>query len=69
MRPLTNLGATSDNLFATFVEMSNDQDLNLNNLIEICVDGTSNMIGCRHSMTSKIVEKFQSVIIVHCSAH
>ncbi|KAA6359466.1 MAG: hypothetical protein EZS28_045007 [Streblomastix strix] len=69
MRPLSSLGATADNIFATFVEMGKDQDSNLNNLIGICVDGASNMIGCRHSMTSKIVEKFQSVVIIHYCAH
>ncbi|KAA6383012.1 MAG: putative Zinc finger protein 862 [Streblomastix strix] len=49
--------------------MSDYQDLDLNSLIGICVDGASNMIGCRHTMTSKIVEKYQSVIIVHCCTH
>ncbi|KAA6315793.1 MAG: hypothetical protein EZS28_055363, partial [Streblomastix strix] len=63
------VGATADNHFATFVEMGQDQDINLNNLIGICVDGASNMIECRHSKTSKVVEKFKSVIVVHCCSH
>ncbi|KAA6380384.1 MAG: hypothetical protein EZS28_024088 [Streblomastix strix] len=35
-----------------------DLGLNLDYLIAMCVDGAASMIGCHHSMTSKMKELF-----------
>ncbi|KAA6339211.1 MAG: hypothetical protein EZS28_052629, partial [Streblomastix strix] len=35
----------------------------------MCVDGAASMIGCHHSMTSKMKELFAFIIIIHCIAH
>ncbi|KAA6382881.1 MAG: hypothetical protein EZS28_021593 [Streblomastix strix] len=69
IRPLSSKGATAENFLSTFYEMCQDHGLNLKNFMGICVDGASNMIGCRHSMTQMIRQQFPQVTIVHCCAH
>ncbi|KAA6369244.1 MAG: hypothetical protein EZS28_035229 [Streblomastix strix] len=52
VRPLSNKGA-AQNLYETFIQVSVDHGLNLDDQIGICVDGASAMIGCRNSVMSK----------------
>ncbi|KAA6316528.1 MAG: hypothetical protein EZS28_055247, partial [Streblomastix strix] len=49
--------------------MCADLRLNLDYLIAMCVDGAASMIGCHHSMTSKMKELFAFITIIHCIAH
>ncbi|KAA6358809.1 MAG: hypothetical protein EZS28_045664, partial [Streblomastix strix] len=69
VRPLSSKGATAQNLYETFIQVSVDHGLNLDDLIGICVDGASAMIGCRNSMTSKLKDRFPFITIVHRYDH
>ncbi|KAA6398246.1 MAG: hypothetical protein EZS28_006226 [Streblomastix strix] len=69
VRSLFSKGATAQNLYETFIQVSIDHGLNLDDLIGICVDGTSTMIGYHNSMTSKLKVRSPFFTIVHCFAH
>ncbi|KAA6388554.1 MAG: hypothetical protein EZS28_015920 [Streblomastix strix] len=69
VRPLSSKGATAQNLYEIFIQVSVDHGLNLDDLIGICVDGASAMIGCRNSLRQKLMDRYPLITIVHCCAH
>ncbi|KAA6372558.1 MAG: hypothetical protein EZS28_031915 [Streblomastix strix] len=69
VRPLSSKGDIAQNLYETFIQVSVNHGLNLDDPIWICVDGASAMIGCLNSMTSKLKDIYPFITIVHYRAH
>ncbi|KAA6377549.1 MAG: hypothetical protein EZS28_026924 [Streblomastix strix] len=69
LRPFSSKGVTVQNLYETFIQVSVDHGLNLDDLIGICVDGASAMIDSYNSMTSKLKDRYSIITIVHWYAH
>lgn len=69
IRPIDERGGTAENLFATWKEVADDYDLDTTKHVALACDGAAAMLGCKKSLSKKILEMNPATYIVHCYAH